>query len=251
MKLPPAARLAAVSFMLAAPLASHAALSTYSQNFESLSQASPTALGGDGWKIFGNVFNLDNSYVGGYGVFNAPNGTSGFSSIATGQGGPAQGSQQLVVYSDYNNPDQATKRVEALVFQERTIGAGDVGTQWTFQFDAKHGDLVPESTAFAFIKTLNPAAGYATTNYVPLATSTISADWNHYALTLQITAPLVGQLLQFGYAATATKYTASGTYYDNVSFALAPIPEPETYALMLIGLAMVGSIVRRSASRRR
>ena len=35
------------------------------------------ALSGDGWKIFGNVFNPNGSYAGGYGVYDAPNGGAG------------------------------------------------------------------------------------------------------------------------------------------------------------------------------
>lgn len=244
-------RIAGLSCIIAAPLSGHAALSAYSQNFESLSAAASTI--GDGWKIFGNVFNTNGSYAGGYGVFDAPNGTPGFSSIALGQGGAAQGAQQLVVYSDYNNrgAQGSGQNVEALVFQERTIAAGDVGT-WTFSFDAKKGDLVSPSTAFAFIKTLNPSAGYATTNYVPLEMSAISSEWNRYSISLAVDAPLAGQLFQFGYAATATNDRASGTFYDNVSFAqaLAPVPEPETYAMMLAGIALIGSLVRRSSRRR-
>ena len=133
------------------------------------------------------------------------------------------------------------------MFQERAITAGDVGTAWTFSFDAKRGDLQAPSTAFAFIKTINPAAGFATTNYVPIEMTAISTEWNRYSVSLAIDAPLAGQLFQFGYAATATLDTPSGTFYDNVS--LAPGPEPETYARMLAGLALLGSLARRKSKR--
>jgi hypothetical protein len=37
-------------------------------------------------------------------------------------------------------------------------------------------------------------------------------------------------------------------YADNLSFSLAPVPEPGTYALMLLGLAAVGGVARRRAA---
>lgn len=39
--------------------------------------------------------------------------------------------------------------------------------------------------------------------------------------------------------------TAGGTYAGTLSAAAAPIPEPETYALMLAGLGLMGFVARR------
>ena len=250
MRFPNIAPLAAAAMLSLASLSTHAALSSYSQNFESLVATSGSALSGDGWKVFANVYNPDTTVAYSYGPFNAPNGTPGFSSVATGQGGPAQGNQQLVVYSDYNNGDQANGlRIEANVFRQQTIAAADAGTTWVFEFDAKHGDLVPNSTAFAFLKTLDPLSGFATTNFLQIETTSISADWNHYSVSLPIIAALSGQLIQYGFSATATAYTASGTFYDNVSFApVTAVPEPEAFTMLLMGLGMIGFMVRRRAS---
>jgi hypothetical protein len=39
-----------------------------------------------------------------------------------------------------------------------------------------------------------------------------------------------------------------GTYTSNVNFALAPVPEPETYAMMAAGLGLLGFMARRRKS---
>ena len=183
------------AFLLLSPATSHADLSSYSENFESLVQADPLALGNAGWLVFGNVWDpTHTTYYYGYGVFPAPNGTPGFCSIAAGQGGAPQGAQQLVVYSDYNNGDHAVgNQIEANVFKEQTIGAGDVGSTWVFRFEAKRGDLVPPTAAVAFIKTLDPNNGYATTNFITLDMASIPATWGAYFIPINISPGLVGR----------------------------------------------------------
>lgn len=233
----------AAAFALTAPGISLANLAAYSQNFESLAQADGAALGNDGWKVFANVF-APPAYLYGYGPFPAPNGGSGFSSIASGQGGPAQGSQQLVVFNDYNNraAQNAGNLVEALVFQEQTVGAADAGTIWKFTFDAKLGNLAAPTTAMAFVKTLDPATGYQTTGFEMIDTTQIASSWGTFSITFPVTVG-AGQLLQFGFATTTTNDTPSGVFYDNIS--MAPVPEPSTYALMLGGLGLLGWASRR------
>jgi hypothetical protein len=204
----------------------------YEQDFESLDQASGTALGEDGWTVFGNAFSPDGlMYLYGYGPNPAPNNSGGFSGIALGQGGVEQGDQQLVIISDYNNTDQAVgNRIEANTYRERPITAADVGKTITFSFDAKRGNINDpadpgctgstnppcDSSALAFIKTLNPAAGFVTTNFITEDTTALPDTWNRYSISLLIDAGLVDQLLQVGFAATASNYEPSGVFYDNV-----------------------------------
>ncbi|MGD9546570.1 MAG: hypothetical protein AB7V45_03375 [Candidatus Krumholzibacteriia bacterium] len=218
MKLRAIALVAVAAILCMAP-ATGLALNGYSQDFESLNQADTSALGNDGWLVFANVFGPDWSYWYGYGVFPAPNDGAAFSAIASGEGGAAQGMQQLVAFSDYNNANHADgAHIESLLFHEQTIGAGDVGETWTFVFDAKLGNLELDSTAWAFIKTLNPAAGYATTNNIQLDMTAIPSTWSTYSITINIDASLVGQLLQFGFGNFATLYQGSGVFYDNIIF---------------------------------
>ncbi|MBT8452703.1 MAG: hypothetical protein KJO40_12115, partial [Deltaproteobacteria bacterium] len=122
----------------------------YAENFESLDQANPEALGvdpdptwGGGWVVFGNAFQPDGTTLAyPYGPFPAPNNSGGFSGIALGEGGGAQGDQVLVIISDYNNADQNTGlRIESNTFRERTITAADLGSTLTFSFDAKRGNI--------------------------------------------------------------------------------------------------------------
>jgi hypothetical protein len=204
------------------------ALGPYTQDFEGLNQADTAALGNDGWLVFANVFGPDWAYWYGYGVFPAPNDGFGFSAIVTGEGGAAQGAQQMVAFSDYNNADHAAGAyIESNVFQEQVIGPGDVTEVWFFHFQAKMGNLEGGSTALAFIKTLDPNNGYATTNFLTLDMTAIPDTWGDYLLYIFIDPSLDGQLLQFGFSNTATNYEGSGVYYDNVRFQISPVANEE------------------------
>jgi len=216
--------LAAAALMSLMAVASWAQLSTYSQDFESMNQADPAALSSDGWKVFGNVFDAGYNYIYGYGVYPAPNNpiAPAFCLVAAGEGGAPQGAQQMVVFNDYNNQDHLnfpTRIIESNVFNEQIIGAGDVGNTWTFQWDAKLGDLAGASTAKAFIKTLDPN-NFATIVFLTADMTAIPTTWGTYSLNLLITPGLVGQILQFGFLNTSSNYTASGVFYDNISFDL-------------------------------
>lgn len=204
----------------------------YRQDFEGLEQADISALADDGWVVYGNVYGTDMAYLYGYGPNPAPNDGAAFCAINAGQGGPEQGNQQLSVYNDYKNVDHASGyKIESNVYRERAITAADVGRIVSFRFDAKRGNindpadpLCPcSSKAIAFIKTLNPSAGFVTTNFLQEDTSALPEDWARYAIELTVDAGLVGQLLQVGFASTATLYQPSGNFYDNVEVRSAPL----------------------------
>lgn len=198
----------------------------YSQDFEGLSVANGTALADDGWWVFGNVFQAGTgNYLYGYGKFTAPNGGNAFSALVDGQGGAEQGTRQLSIYSDYDNGDHGNGHtIESNVFRERTIVAADVGKTIEFSFDAKAGNIGGATVAQAFLKTLNPNAGFATTNFVVQETTSLPAGWSSYSIRLDIDAGLEGQLLQYGFLNKATNYQGSGVYYDNVVVVARPTP---------------------------
>lgn len=212
----------AAALVLAVPATSRADLATYGQNFESMAVGDLTALANDGWLVYGNVFTPALVFIRGYGPFPAPNDGAAFCAVDAGQGGPLQGDKQLSVYNDYNNTGDHTagNLVEANVYQEQTIGAADVGNQWTFQFDAKRGiwppPIVGTPTTVAFIKTIDPNNGFAQTNLVTVDMTSVPDTWNTYSISLSIDAGLVGQYAQFGFASTASNFDPTVMFYDNL-----------------------------------
>ena len=185
MKMYAIARLSVVCFA-AVPLASHAQLSTYGQNFETLAAApefpgSNTALADDGWRYFVNVYNPDGSYAYQYGAFAAPNSLARVSAV--GSGGSVPGNQNMGVFSDYGNDGAhgSGQLVQTSVFQLQTVGSADVGTKWKFQFDARGLGLAAPSTALAFIQTLDPDNGKASST-VTVDMSAVPDSWGTYVL---------------------------------------------------------------------
>jgi len=209
--------------------AAASAQTPYYQDFEALAPVDGS-LAGDGWLIFGNVFDPAFNYLYGYGTFPAPNNIGNWCDIVAGEGGPAQGAQQIVMYSDYANADHANGNwIEANLFQEQTVPVGATGT-WYFTFDAKMGNLGGSSTALAFIKTLDPNAGWAMTNFITADMTNTPATWTGYVLSIDVTG-LAGQILQIGFSTTATNYEPCGVFYDNVTFSMdEPVPtKPATW----------------------
>lgn len=222
--------------------ASHAGLFSYSQNFETMNAASGSALSADGWKVFANVFTGSGGYVYGYGPFAAPNGTGGFSSIASGEGGTAQGTQYLNTFSDYLNGDHAnnpTWRIESNVFQEQVVSSTDLGTIWNFSFDYKASSQFGPSgqtETRAFIKVLNPAAGFSMVAFPNLVTTAASpSNWASGSLSITIDNSWSGHILQFGFMNTVNNYQPSGVFYDNIQF--QAVPEPATMSVLGASLA--------------
>lgn len=243
--------LAAMLIALCIPGTGRAVLLNYSQDFEAMDRSDSAVLGNDGWLVFANVFDTDKTtFLYDYGVFPAPNGGAGFSSVTGGQGGPDQGAQQLTVFNDYANTDHASGRwIETLVYQEQTISSANAGTPLSFTFDAKQGYIAGDSTALAFIKTLDPDAGFAVTNNVWLDTTSLGSTWDSYSLSLLIPGDnsLDGQLLQFGFSTLASAYQSSDNFYDNINVSVSAVPVPAAAWLFLSGALALLGMSRRKA----
>lgn len=235
--------------------ASQAALTPFFQNFETMNAASGTALSADGWKVFGNVFDGSGGYQFGYGTFAAPNGTGAFSAVASGEGGAAQGMQYLNTFSDYlnmvhlNNP---TWRIESNVFQEQVVAAGDLGTTWNFTFDYKASSQFGpggQTETRAFIKVLNPGAGFSLVAFPNLVTTLASpTTWASGSLSVTIDSSWTGHILQFGFMNTVNNYQPSGVFYDNVSFQTAAAPTQNLNGTLLLNNTTSSFAVNRTIS---
>ncbi len=202
------------------------ALTPYSQGFELLPPVNGS-LAGDGWLNYGNVFDPALNYIYGYGPYGAVNNIGNWQDIVSGQGGPFQGNQQLVVYSDYANGNHgAGNWVESNCYIEQTVPVGATGI-WRLMFDAKRGNIGGASTARGFIKTLDPNAGWQMTNYLVADMTNIPDAWGTYVLNIDAST-VAGQILQFGFSSTATNYEPCGIFYDNVCFFECSTPVEST-----------------------
>lgn len=206
-----------------------AQVEAYSQNFEGMDLLDTAALSSDGWIGSVNVFDeFYFTYLYGYFGFPAPN-DPGFlqcSVLVTGEGDAAQGDNQLAVFSDYTNGDHTTTSnvFESYIYREYSVTAANVGQTLTFTFDAKHGDVGGLSQAFAFFKTLDPAAGWATIEWPTMDLTTIPSTWDTYSMSFPITEAHVGLQLQFGFYTVAANNEPSTNYYDNINLTGPPPP---------------------------
>ena len=87
----------------------------------------------------------------------------------------------------------------------------------------QRGVIGGNTTAAGFLKTLDPSAGFAQTNFVTVDTTNLPDTWGRLSVDLVIDAGLVGQLLQYGFVNTASDFDSSNVFYDNV---LVVLPDP-------------------------
>ena len=72
-----------------------------------------------------------------------------------------------------------------------------------------------DSTARAYVQTLD--ASFNRTNFETVDMTNIPDAWDRYSISVDLTDPLLeGQLLQFGFTATASNFEPSGVFYDNI-----------------------------------
>ena len=185
---------------------------------------------GEGWLTYINVFEADGTYSTGYFVGATPN-SDQIANLTRGQGGAAQGRQQLNVFSNYNSDaggvlqHDVGQLVETNVYKEYRLTPESVGT-YVFTFDARlpdEGALAAPSTAIAFLKVLNP-----NDNFAPFGdpaesdASTLTTEWETRSVTLTVTEEMDGMILQFGFTNVASNYDPSGVLFDNLDVSIQP-----------------------------
>ncbi len=226
----------------------NAALTSYNQNFESLDATSSSALSDAGFFVYSNTYTDQGltNLVSSSGPNPGRNDYRAFAQVVTGQGDSAQGNQQLFAFSNYLSPDHRSNYVDALTLQQQTIGAGDLGSTWSFSFDAKQGDITGTSSTSAWIRAFD---GVNTLAEERLDTTSLGTNWGSYAVSLYIDHSWSGMTLEFGVNSAATAYTMSGVYYDNFNLAGTPaVPVPA--AAWLFGSGLLGLVgVARSRNR--
>ena len=188
----------------------------YTQDFEAIAPVDGS-MAADGWFLYTNVFDAGGGYVGGGGS-PAMNNVGNLCDITTGQVGPNQELQQLVVSRNYWDRHHQTPgwTIESNLYKEWTVAPGQ--GVWTFNFDYKMGDLVnPPSEAFAFIKVLDPGAGWATVVFNTVETTFAPTTWSSGSITVDLTGR-EGQIVQIGFLTNSVEYSACGVFYDNVAF---------------------------------
>lgn len=249
MKLNNTLKLAVASAVLAASQSSLAAISTISQDFE----GNTGTLGTDGWLNF-------ISQTGG-GTYSFPlDGAAQVATIASGEGGVAQGNDHLNVFSNYDDASHGFTTLEVSVFQQMTTDVSDIGKTFDFSFDAKapaapNGspggtvaiDPGTGATARAFVKVFGPGFSFFAFDLSFDTTNLADDAWVSETLSFTLNAANPGDwdgwIIQAGFSNISGNYADSGVLYDNVNISAVPVPA----AAWLMGSALLGLVgVKRS-----
>ena len=105
----------------------------------------------------------------------------------------------------------------------------------------------PSSTSFAALQTFAVSAGQILDFSAVLSGTNLTQTFGAGSQTLS----WVGSLAAGSYSVnvTGTSALANSQYLATVSAIPTPVPEPETYAMMLGGLALLGAVARRKAKK--
>lgn len=122
------------------------------------------------------------------------------------------------------------------------VAGTTIGDSWFFQL------LTPSSTSFGALQTFSVAEG-AITNFAGslfgVGTNTYYGALTNVAAGSNQNLSWAGPLAAGNYRVDISGVTAVDRSQYIATVAALPVPEPETYAMMLAGLALVGAVARR------
>lgn len=132
----------------------------------------------------------------------------------------------------------------------RTISTFDLLAGYTYTLSFDYSRQAFSAGNGPFDTSLIASLGAFSQTFADVAGFYYGEDWNSATLTWTQAVTQLGQHITFTASGPAGY---SGMDIDNVAMAglppvLAPVPEPETWALMIAGLAMVGRLARRRSA---
>jgi hypothetical protein len=116
-----------------------------------------------------------------------------------------------------------------------------INDTWSFTL------LAPSSASFLASQTFAVAEGAITDFTAVLNNTSFGLTTGAGSQTLSWNGPLTAGT--YSVSITGTTGLAGARYGASVSAIPAPVPEPETYAMMLGGLALLGAVARRKAKK--
>jgi len=131
---------------------------------------------------------------------------------------------------------------DTLISSSIKFGANTaINDTWSFTL------LAPSSTSFVASQTFAVTEG-AITNFAAVLNSTnFGLTTGAGSQTLSWNGPLTAGT--YSVSITGTTGLAGARYGASVSAIPTPVPEPETYGMMLGGLALLGAVARRKAKK--
>lgn len=256
---------AAIALMFGA-VSAHAALSvnsgtySYSQSFDSLAASGSNAWTNDstlaGWSLFNKSSSAVSTYSANDGASNAgafySYGSAGSSERALGGlgsggsyfGSPASGAVAgWIAVAFQNNSGSALKGFELSFDGEQWRNGGNASKQsmvLQYGFGSTFSSVTSWSAPGASFDWISPVASTSAAavngNVAGKATNlggTINASWN------------VGDTLWVRWTENNDVGNDHGLAIDNFKMSVVAVPEPETYALFLAGLGLLGFAARR------
>ena len=232
---PSRALVSALALAAAAVCSSQAAAATLSEGFDTVTPA--------GWTVVNNSspVGLTNWFQGNDTVFSAQAGTS--TSYAGANFNNTSGTGTI---SDWLiTPTLTFNNGDTLSFYTRTVDSPAFADGLEVRFSAVGGVNVGSSAASlgdftTLLVAVNPG----------LSTSGYPNAWTEYTATISGLGGPTSGAIGFRYFVTNGGPTGANSDYIGIdSVTITAVPEPETYAMMGLGLAMLGGLARRRAKK--